>query len=235
MRATEVGDNHRAGSPSASACTPAHLQTLTAGKLTIGTDNPVYEPWFVDNKPENGKGFEGAVAHAVAAKLGLRTGRRRRGRGSRSTTRSQPGPKKYDFDINEFSITDERKKAVDFSSPYYDVTQAVITTKGSKIAGVDDAGRARDGEARRPGRHHELPGDHRGHQADHAAGGLQQQRRRGQGAARTATIDGLVLDLPTAFYVTSRRAGQRRDRRPGAAAEPGSPSSSAWCSTRARR
>src|SRR5690242_12747748 len=58
------------GSPSANSCTPAKMQTLASGKLTIGTDDPVYEPWFTDNKPDNGQGFEGAVAAAVALKLG---------------------------------------------------------------------------------------------------------------------------------------------------------------------
>src|SRR5215471_4677071 len=58
------------GSPSASACAKANMHTLAAGKLTIGADDPVYEPWFVDNKPENGQGFESAVAYAVAGKLG---------------------------------------------------------------------------------------------------------------------------------------------------------------------
>src|SRR5215831_8661498 len=123
------------GSPSTPACSPATMQTLAAGKLTIGTDDPVYEPWFTDNKPDNGQGFEGAVAAAVALKLGY-------GQDKVTWTRVTfnnaiaPGPKSFDFDINEFSITEDRRKAVDFSSPYYDVTQAVITTKGSKIDGA---------------------------------------------------------------------------------------------------
>ncbi len=59
--------------PTASpSCTPAQLKTLAAGKLTIGTDDPVYAPWFVDNKPENGQGFESAVAYAVAPEARLR-------------------------------------------------------------------------------------------------------------------------------------------------------------------
>jgi polar amino acid transport system substrate-binding protein len=113
-------------------CTKDQLKLHTAGKLTIGTDNPVYEPWFSDNKPANGKGFESAVAYAVAGKLGFAQP------DVVWTTASfnsaiAPGPKTYDFDVNEISITPERKKAVDFSSGYYDVTQAVVTVKGSKI------------------------------------------------------------------------------------------------------
>src|ERR1700712_930362 len=132
-------DENPGGTASASAsaevCVPGALPTKTAGKLTIGTDNPAYEPWFSDNKPSNGKGFESAVAYAVAERLGYP---------SANVTWTSvtfnnaiaPGPKAFDVDINEFSITPERRNAVDFSSPYYLVRQTVITTKGSKIAGA---------------------------------------------------------------------------------------------------
>src|SRR5262245_58022974 len=70
QKATTITPPTGSGSASAPACSPATMQTLSGGKLTIGTDNPVYEPWFTDNKPENGQGFEGAVAYAVATKLG---------------------------------------------------------------------------------------------------------------------------------------------------------------------
>src|SRR5437762_13545751 len=83
------------------ACSPASMATLTPGKLTMGTDNPVYEPWFTDNKPENGQGFEGAVAAAVAAKLGYQPGDVVWTRVTFNNAIA-PGPKKYDFDINEF-------------------------------------------------------------------------------------------------------------------------------------
>src|SRR4029450_11046465 len=120
-------------SASGSACSSGGLDTRAPGKLTIGTDNPAYPPWFSDNKPANGKGFESAVAYNVAERLGYPAA---------NVTWTQvpfnnaiaPGPKAYDFDINQFSITDERKQAVDFSSPYYDVTQAVIALKSNKLA-----------------------------------------------------------------------------------------------------
>ena len=121
-------------SASASAdCTASQLKTRTAGTLTIGTDKPAYPPYFVDDKPSNGKGFESAVAYAVAGKLGY----------TQDTVKwvvagfnsvIQPGDKPFDVDINQFTITDERKKAVDFSSSYYDSAQSVITVKGSKAA-----------------------------------------------------------------------------------------------------
>ena len=94
------------------------LQTLTDGKLTIGTGEPAYSPWVEDDKPESGKGFEAAVAYAVADKLGFAKDDVVWVRTPFDTVIS-PGPKDFDFNIQQFAITDERKKAVDFSSPYY--------------------------------------------------------------------------------------------------------------------
>ncbi len=127
------------GTSSASAstdvCAKDSLQTFAPGKLTLATDKPVYEPWFVNDKPENGKGFEGAVAAAVAQKLGYTPDEVTWTRVGFNSV-FKPTPKNWDFDINEFSITEQRKQAVDFSSGYYDVSQAVVTTKGSKADGV---------------------------------------------------------------------------------------------------
>ncbi len=117
----------------AGGCAPKELKTKVAGKLTIATDDPAYDPWFAGNDPTSGKGYESAVAYAVAAQLGFaKTGV--------TWTRTKfnaaisPAPKDFDFDINEFSISADRKKAVDFSTGYYDVKQAIVTTKGSPIA-----------------------------------------------------------------------------------------------------
>ncbi len=103
--------------------------------LTIATDDPAYEPWFSGNAPTNGKGFESAVAYAVAGRLGFAKDKVTWVKQSFSAAVS-PAPKNFDFDINEFTITADRAKAVDFSTGYYDVTQAVVTVKGSKIAGA---------------------------------------------------------------------------------------------------
>src|SRR5262245_23779552 len=95
-----------AGSASAGGdCAKDKLATRTPGKLTFGTDNPVYPPWFDDNKPENGKGFEGAVAAALATRLGYATGETAWVRVPFNNAIA-PGPKDFDIDINEFSITD---------------------------------------------------------------------------------------------------------------------------------
>ena len=110
-----------------------NAQEYTKGKLTVGTDNPVYTPWFVNNKPSNGKGFESALTYDIAAELGI----------AKSNVvwvyepfdnSYTPGPKKFDFDINEISYTAQRAKAVTFSESYYNVTQSIVALKGSAIA-----------------------------------------------------------------------------------------------------
>jgi polar amino acid transport system substrate-binding protein len=117
-----------------SACTHAGIQNklYTKGVLTVATDNPVYTPWFVNNKPSNGQGYESAVAYAIAAQLGF----------SKSqvvwvtepfSSSYAPGPKKFDFDINEISYTPQRAQAVTFSASYYDVQQAIVALKGTPI------------------------------------------------------------------------------------------------------
>ncbi|WP_430780244.1 ABC transporter substrate-binding protein [Actinoplanes sp. G11-F43] len=198
----ESTDN--ASAPSASAadtCEPASLKTLAAGKLTIGTDTPAYEPWFSDNKPDNGKGFESAVAYQLAERLGYQ----KSDVVWTSVTFNNaiaPGPKKFDIDINQFSITDERKQAVDFSSPYYLVRQTVITTKGSKIAGAKSLA--------------DLKGAKLGGQVGttsytaitdlikpDAAPSVFNNNDDAKKALENGTVDGIVVDLPTAFYMTA--------------------------------
>ncbi|CAN5376478.1 ABC transporter substrate-binding protein [soil metagenome] len=121
--------------PAANPCATDTLPTLESGTLTIGTDSPAYEPWFVDNDPTNGKGYESAVAYAVAEQLGFGTDQV-----SWVTvpfnTSYKPGAKSFDFDINQISITPDRAKVVDFSDGYYSAAQAVIALKDSPVAGV---------------------------------------------------------------------------------------------------
>src|SRR3954451_18383074 len=115
------------------ACAPANLKTHSSGVLTVATDSPAYEPWFVDNKPANGKGYESAVAFAVAKQLGYPADKVKWVVAPFNSVIA-PTPKNFDFDVNQVSITPERAKAVDFSSGYYDVAQAVVTLKSNKYA-----------------------------------------------------------------------------------------------------
>lgn len=185
----------------ASSCTPAGLKTLSPGTLTFGTDQPVYEPWFVDDTPENGKGFEGAVAAAVAKQLGYTP---------ESTTwvrvpfnaAIQPGVKSFDVDLNEFSITDERRQAVDFSSGYYDVTQAVVALKGTPAASAaslaDLAGLKLGAQVGTTS--YAAITDVISPSSDPAVYNINDDAKA---ALTNGQIDGLVVDLPTAFYITS--------------------------------
>jgi polar amino acid transport system substrate-binding protein len=132
-----------AGSPSVSAaksasaasasCSPSKLALHTSGVLTVGTDAPAYPPYFENNKPANGKGFESAVAYAVAKQLGFGPNKVKWIIEPFNSSYA-PGPKSFDFDINEISITPERAKEVSFSTPYYTNPQAIIVAKGSSLA-----------------------------------------------------------------------------------------------------
>ena len=103
-----------------------------SGVLTVATDNPVYDPWFTSNTPSNGKGYESAVAYAIATQLGF--GKSKLVWVSEPFDSSYaPGPKKFDFDINEVSYTAARAQAVTFSDSYYPVQQAIVAMKGTPI------------------------------------------------------------------------------------------------------
>jgi polar amino acid transport system substrate-binding protein len=117
------------------ACAVDRLTLRKKGTLTVGTDSPAYDPWFSGNDPTNGKGYESAVAYAVAKRLGFS---RRQVTWVKVPFNSSyaPGAKKFDFDINQISITPARAKVVDFSDGYYAAAQAVIALKGSKAADV---------------------------------------------------------------------------------------------------
>jgi polar amino acid transport system substrate-binding protein len=114
-------------------CTPDTLDTVTAGKLTIGTDKPAYPPYFEDNDPANGKGFESATAYAIADQLGFSQDQVEWTVVPFNSSYA-PGPKDFDFDINQISITPKRAEQVDFSTPYYTADQAVVALKDSDYA-----------------------------------------------------------------------------------------------------
>jgi len=187
-------------SSSAPAGTADALQTVTSGKLTIATGDPDYEPWFSDNDPSNGKGFEAAVAHAVAQKLGFsdkqivwtRTG---------FDAAIAPGPKDWDLNIQQFSITDERKKAVDFSSSYYTTAQAVVAAKGTPAASaksIDELKKAKIGVASGTTSYTVA-------KAQLGAGNLSVFNSVDDVvlALKGGQIDAMITDLPGAFYVTA--------------------------------
>jgi polar amino acid transport system substrate-binding protein len=182
-------------------CEPGALPTLTAGTLTVGTDQPVYPPWYIDDDPTSGQGFESAVAYAVAERLGYPRDAVEWVRVPFNAAIS-PGPKTYDLNLTEFSITDERRQAVDFSAPYYDVAQAVITVETSTVAGATTVA--------------ELQGARLGAQVGTTSyDAAVEQIAPTTGVAvfntnddaklalQNGQVDALVVDLPTAFFITS--------------------------------
>jgi len=118
---------------SASDCTPSKMQTHSAGELTIATDKPAYPPYFEDDEPANGEGFESAVGYAIGEQLGYPKGKVKWTVEPFDSSYA-PGPKDFDFDVNEISITPTREKAVDFSAPYYSANQAVVALEDSEAA-----------------------------------------------------------------------------------------------------
>ncbi len=125
-----------AAAPSPSGSAAADEGYLTPGTLTIATGDIAYEPYVVDDDPSSGEGFESAIAYAIADKLGFAAEDVEWVRTSFEAAIA-PGPKNFDFNIQQYTITDERKQAVDFSTPYYAASQAVVGIEGGKADGVD--------------------------------------------------------------------------------------------------
>jgi polar amino acid transport system substrate-binding protein len=216
--ADEAGDDEGASPATTGAaveqpdpCAKEELSLVNAGGLTIGTDNPAFPPWFEGGTPEGsewqindpatGEGFESAVAYAVAEQLGF-TEDEVEWTVVPFNQSFRPGPKDFDFDINQISYVEARDRAVDFSDSYYDVNQAVVTLQSSDFAeagSIEDLQGAKLGapvgttsydyivENIQPG---EDPAVY--DTLNDAVSGLQNRQ-----------VDGVVVDLPTAFFITA--------------------------------
>ena len=201
--------NTSAGGGTQSSCAKSDLNLVSAGKLTVGTDNPAFPPWFGGtpkspwkvSDPRSGQGFESAVAYAVAKQLGF----------SKADVEWKhvpfansyaPGPKSFDFDINQISFSAARAKVVSFSDSYYDVNQSIVVNKGTPIASVTTVAGLKPYEL--------------GAQLGTTSYQLIQKTIKPSKkpsvfpsntgavqALKNKQIDGLVVDLPTAFYVTA--------------------------------
>ena len=189
-------------------CSTANLTTITGGQLTIGTDSPAYPPYFVtedpameNGDPTSGLGFESALAYAVAEGLGF-TKDQVKWEVVPFNSSYAPGDKNFDFDINQISITPERAEVVDFSDGYYTVNQAVVALADSPIAGATTIA--------------ELQKANLGAQVgttsaqfiDDVVMPINQAQifndtNDAKSAMQAGQIDGLVVDLPTAFYITA--------------------------------
>jgi polar amino acid transport system substrate-binding protein len=193
------------------ACAPDTLQTLTPGVLTIGTDNPAYPPYFEPSDPNpapwelgdptNGKGFEGAVAYAVAEKLGF-TPDKVTWAYVPFTNAYAPGPKTFDFDINQVSWKPERAEQVDLSRGYYFVNQSVVAKKDSPLAGaktVGDMKKFKLGAMVGTTSYDTIVNVI----APEQEPGVYDSNDLAIEALKAGQIDGIVVDLPTAFFMTA--------------------------------
>ncbi|MEL4318943.1 ABC transporter substrate-binding protein [Leifsonia sp. YIM 134122] len=188
------------GCAGASSDSASESGYVTDGKLTIGTAEPAYYPWVIDDKPESGEGFESAVAYAVAGQLGFADSDVVWVR-STFDEAIAPGPKDFDFNLQQFSITDERKQAVDFSSPYFETTQTVITIASSPAAGATSIADlkkfsigAQTGTTSLTALEEVIDPDSQAQ--------VFNSNDDAKLALQNGTVDAIVVDLPTAFYLT---------------------------------
>ena len=188
-------------SPATAACDPAGLPLEEEGTLTVATGEPVFEPWMVDDDPSNGEGYESALVYSLAEEMGFAEGDVTWVRTGFDESIA-PGDKPYDFNIQQYSITPERDEVVDFSDGYYEVEQALVAAQDSPVAdasAVAELRSARLGAA--------IGTTSLDYAVEVIAPEQQVQVFDDNAAAKAAfdagQVDGLVFDLPTAYYVTA--------------------------------
>ncbi len=190
------------GDSGGSSCAKEDLNLVNEGQLTIGTDDPSFPPWFdFDGGPSTGTGFESAVAYAVAEELGF-SAEEVEWVVVPFNNAYAPGAKDFDFDINQVSITEEREEAVDFSDGYYTVNQALLGFSDSDIAGattIDDLKSyvlgAQVGTTSLDFIENVIEPDQDPLVFDTNADA--------KAAFDAGQLEGLILDLPTAFFVSA--------------------------------
>jgi polar amino acid transport system substrate-binding protein len=195
------GESKDETAATATACTPDQLPTKAKGTLTVATDKPAYPPYFEDDEPANGEGFESAVAFAIGKQLGYAPAKVKWTVEPFNSSYA-PGPKDFDFDVNEISITPPRAKVVDFSSPYYTANQAVVALKDSDAAGATSIADLEDTKI----------GVQIGTTSLSAVEDVIDPSEQPQvfnssndvvTALKNEQIDAVVVDLPTALYITA--------------------------------
>ena len=198
---TATASADESASESAEECAPDSLPSKKAGTLTIGTDSPAFEPWFKDNDPSNGEGFESAVAYAVAEELGFSEDQVEWVKVPFNNSYA-PGPKNFDFDINQISITPEREEAVDFSQGYYTAAQALVALKDSPAAAATSIEDLRDYNLSAQTGTTSLTVLREVIQPDKTINPFEDTNQAKQ-ALNNGQIDGFLADQPTAFFITA--------------------------------
>jgi len=184
--------------------TPAECaqgKTLTDGTLKIATDSPAFDPWFSNNDPTNGKGFESAVAYAVAKQLGFDKGSVKWVKEPFNKSYA-PGDKDFDFDINQISITPARAKVVTFSDGYYTASQALITLKDSSLSSATSIADLKDAKLGAQTGTTSLTAIREDIQPSSQPLVFQNTNVARQ-ALLNHQVDAIVADLPTAFFITA--------------------------------
>lgn len=186
---------------SAAACSAGSLALYKQGQLTVATDTPAYSPWFDGNDPSNGKGFESAVAYAVAKELGFSTGQVKWVTESFDNSYA-PGAKNFDFDVNEVSITPTRAKAVDFSTGYYTAEQGVVVLNKGKYAGATSLSALKGAKigVQVSTTSYQAVKDEIGPSQSLSVFNTTDDE---VSALQNGQVDALVTDMPTAFYLAS--------------------------------
>jgi polar amino acid transport system substrate-binding protein len=190
-------------------CAKEQLVTWNDGSLTIATDNPAFPPWFQDAEgapwdptgESTDQGYEAAVAYAVAEQLGYGPDEVRWVVVPFNNI-FRPGPKEFDFDINQVSYSEKRDQAVDFSDSYYDVEQAVVTLKDSEFADAASLADLKGAELGAQLGTTSLDAINEVIQPDQDPA-VYNKNIDAITALKNGQIDGLVVDFPTSLYVTA--------------------------------
>ena len=192
-------------SVSAEDCTAENLETLESGTLTVATDSPAFPPYFEDDDPTNGEGFESAVAYAIGDQLGFEEADVKWVVEPFNSSYA-PGPKDFDFDVNQISITPKRAEQVDFSSPYYEAEQAIVALNDSDVAGATSLADLQDANI----------GVQIGTTSLDAVESSIQPTSDPQvfdtsndvvSALENGQVDAIVVDVPTALFLTATELG----------------------------
>ncbi len=200
------GSDEGAGVDPDVSCEVGDLNLVTSGQLTVATGDPAFPPWIGDgdadfDNPESQKGFEGALVYALANEMGLtdadvvwvRTG---------FDEAVAPGPKGWDFNIQQYSITEARDQVVDFSEPYYVTRQALVTFADSPYASATSLDDLKDAKLGAAIGTTSLDFIEDVIKPD-SDPNVYDENVDVEAAMNAGQIDGLVLDLPAAYFVTA--------------------------------
>lgn len=181
---------------------------LTSGTLTVGTSEPAYSPYFSGgstdpnwtvNDPNNGKGFEAAVAYEVAKRMGF-TADQVKWVPVKFAQSYAVGEKPFDMNIQQVSYKPKRAEAVDFSDSYYDFNQALVAVKGTPITSATSIADLKSYTLAAPLGTTSYDTITNVIQPS-ANPGVYQSLADTVAALNAGQVDGIIVDYPTAVYI----------------------------------